>query len=87
MPDGKVLRGVLSGNEGCSAVGHGLRYRKWLVAKPESNLEQEGEIETVKEMLDILELKGAVITLDAPHCQRETLQKNQREEGVMWWYR
>ena len=26
-------------------------------------------------MLDILELKGAVVTLDALHCQRETLEK------------
>ncbi len=26
-------------------------------------------------MLDILELKGSIVALDALHCQRETLEK------------
>ena len=65
--------------QGCSAVGHGLRYRKWAGVKPESNPNKKGKSKPSK-MLDILELKGAVVTLDALHCQRDT-GENQREEG------
>ena len=46
-----------------------------LVLSQKATPNKKGEIETVKDMLDILELKGAVVTLDALHCQRETLEK------------
>ncbi|PSJ35639.1 ISAs1 family transposase, partial [Zobellella taiwanensis] len=38
---------------------------------------KKGEIATVRDMLDMLNLNGAVVTLDALHCQRETLEKIQ----------
>jgi predicted transposase YbfD/YdcC len=34
-----------------------------------------GEISIVRQMLDVLKLNGAVLTLYALHCQRETLEK------------
>ncbi len=36
---------------------------------------KNGEISIVRQMLDILNLKGSIVTLDALHCQRETLEK------------
>ena len=62
---------------------HGMRF-SWsraydtengLVLSQKATPNKKGEIETVKDMLDILELVRAVVTLDALHCQRETLEK------------
>lgn len=36
---------------------------------------KSNEIPAVRELLDILNLKGAVVTADAMHCQKETAQK------------
>lgn len=36
---------------------------------------KSNEIPAVRELLDILHLKGAVVTADAMHCQKETAQK------------
>ncbi|NHB98899.1 ISAs1 family transposase, partial [Photorhabdus stackebrandtii] len=36
---------------------------------------KKGEIAMGRQLLDILELKGSIVTLDALHCQRETLEK------------
>ncbi len=36
---------------------------------------KSNEIPAVRELLDILQLKGAVVTADAMHCQKETAQK------------
>ena len=35
---------------------------------------KNGEISVVRQMLDILDIKGSVITVDALHCQHETLE-------------
>ncbi|MDE9461519.1 ISAs1 family transposase [Xenorhabdus bovienii] len=34
-----------------------------------------GEIQGIRQLIDIINVKGAIITLDALHCQRETLEK------------
>ncbi|CAM4435884.1 Transposase IS4-like domain-containing protein [Vibrio agarivorans] len=36
---------------------------------------KNGEINVVRQMLDIINVKGGVITVDALHCQRKTLEK------------
>lgn len=74
--DGKVLRGSFRGNakEALQLVT-AYDTENGLVLSQKATPNKKGEIETVKEMLDVLELKGAVVTLDALHCQRETLEK------------
>ena len=74
--DGKVLRGSFRGNaKDALQLVTAYDTENGLVLSQKATPNKKGEIETVKEMLDILELKGAVVTLDALHCQRETLQK------------
>uniref|UniRef100_UPI00064A3739 ISAs1 family transposase n=1 Tax=Xenorhabdus griffiniae TaxID=351672 RepID=UPI00064A3739 len=46
-----------------------------LVLSQKSTATKKGEISTVRQMLDILNLKGRIVTLDALHCQRETLEQ------------
>jgi hypothetical protein len=36
---------------------------------------KNGEINVVRQMLDIINVKGNIITVDALHCQRKTLEK------------
>jgi len=37
--------------------------------------EKSNEIPAVRELLDMLDIKGAVVTMDAMHCQKETVEK------------
>lgn len=37
--------------------------------------DKSNEIPAVKELLDLMDVKGAVITLDAMHCQKDTIEK------------
>lgn len=74
--DGKVLRGSFRRNaKDALQLVTAYDTENGLVLSQKATPNKKGEIETVKEMLDIPELKGAVVTLDALHCQRETLEK------------
>ena len=74
--DGKVLRGAYR-NEKKSALQLVTAYdtERGLVLSQKPTSTKNGEINIVRQMLDVLNVKGSVITLDALHCQRETLQK------------
>ena len=37
--------------------------------------DKSNEIPAVRELLDLMDIKGAVVTLDAMHCQKETVEK------------
>ncbi|WP_353763551.1 ISAs1 family transposase, partial [Shigella sp. FJ200714] len=45
-----------------------------LVLSQKPTKTKNGEISVVRQMLDILDVKGSVITMDALHCQYETLE-------------
>lgn len=74
--DGKVLRGAYR-NDAAQALQLVTAYdtENGLVLSQKATPSKNGEIATVREMLDVLNLRGAVVTLDALHCQRETLEK------------
>ena len=74
--DGKVLRGSYR-NEHKTALQLVTAYdtERGLVLSQQPTKTKNGEISVVKQMLDILEIKGSIITLDALHCQKETLEK------------
>ena len=74
--DGKVLRGSYRNNP-AEALQLVTAYdtENGLVLSQKATPSKKGEIGTVRDMLDVLNLKGAVVTLDALHCQRETLEK------------
>lgn len=74
--DGKTLRGSFDAASGKSALhvvsawSSGLRVSLGQVAVDDKS----NEITAVPKLLELLELSGAVVTLDAMHCQKETLQ-------------
>lgn len=74
--DGKVLRGSYR-NERKNALQLVTAYdvENGLVMSQQPTATKNGEISVVRQMLDALNVKGAIITLDALHCQRDTLQK------------
>ena len=66
--DGKVLRGSYRKNsKDALQLVTAYDTENGLVLSQKATPTKRGQIETVKEMLDILELKGAVVTLDALH--------------------
>ncbi|CAM3619139.1 transposase (fragment) [Xenorhabdus nematophila AN6/1] len=74
--DGKVLRRAYR-NDKKNAVQLVTAYdtEAGLVLSQKATATKNGEISTVRQMLDVLNLKGSIVTLDALHCQRETLEK------------
>ena len=75
--DGKTLRGSFDQGSGKSAL-HSVSawacgLRMCLALK--SVADKSNEIPAVQELIDVLDLKGAVVTADAMHCQRETAEK------------
>lgn len=72
--DGKTLRGSFDTASGksplhsVSAWACGLRLTLGLT----SVSEKSNEIPAVQELINVLDLEGAVVTADAMHCQRET---------------
>ncbi len=73
--DGKTLRGSFDAASGKSALhvvsawASGLRLSLGQVAVDGKS----NEITAVPKLLELLELSGAVVTMDAMHCQKETL--------------
>ncbi|CEK23532.1 putative transposase [Xenorhabdus nematophila AN6/1] len=74
--DGKVLRRAYR-NDKKNAVQLVTTYdtEAGLVLSQKATATKNGEISPVRQMLDILNLKGSIVTLDVLHCQRETLEK------------
>lgn len=74
--DGKTLRGAVDAASGKSALhvvsawASGLRLSLGQVAVDGKS----NEITAVPKLLELLELTGAVVTMDAMHCQKETLK-------------
>ena len=73
--DGKTMRGSFDSASGKSALhvvsawASGLRLSLGQVAVDDKS----NEITAVPKLLELLELTGAVVTLDAMHCQKDTL--------------
>ncbi|MEZ9063888.1 MULTISPECIES: ISAs1 family transposase [unclassified Vibrio] len=74
--DGKVLRGSYR-NDRKTALQLVTAYdtERGLVLSQKPTENKNGEISVVRQMLDVINVKGSVVTIDALHCQRETLEK------------
>jgi predicted transposase YbfD/YdcC len=74
--DGKVLRGSYR-NDRSTALQLVTAYdtENGLVLSQKPTATKNGEISVVRQMLDVLNVKGCVLTFDALHCQKETLEK------------
>ena len=74
--DGKTLRGSIDRAAGTAALHTITAFatKTRTVLRQMSVEEKSNEIPAVPKLLDLIELAGAVVTLDAMHCQTETAQ-------------
>ena len=72
--DGKVLRGSFdhAANQSPLHTMTAFATETRLVLRQLSVDDKSNEIPAVPKLLELMEIEGAVITLDAMHCQKET---------------
>ena len=68
--DGKTIRGTNSIH-----IVTGMLADEYLSIGQKVVGEKTNEIPVVQELLDMLDIKGAVVSMDAMHCQKDTLEK------------
>ena len=73
--DGKILRRAFTkaGKRPCIVSAHSHRT-KLVIGQVKAD-EKSNEITAIPELLDLLYLKGAIVTIDAAGCQRKTVKK------------
>ena len=80
--DGKVLRGAYRGDvKKALQLVTAYDVENGLVLTQKATPNKKSEMGTVRDILDTLDVKGAVVTVDALHCQRETLEKISEKKG------
>lgn len=77
--DGKVIRGTVENYNNSfqtyvNLVSAFSNKRKQILGLKETN-EKGGEIQAVKRLIQELDLEGGIITLDALHCQKDTVKE------------
>jgi len=81
--DGKTLRGAVN-QHGAKNVLHlisAFDTEQGIVLYQQDTQTKGNEIATVQALLHMLDIKDAVVTFDALHCQRETLQQIIKAKG------
>jgi predicted transposase YbfD/YdcC len=80
--DGKVLRGSYRNNpQEALQLVTAYDTESGLVLSQKATANKKSEITTVRDILSVLNINGAVITVDALHCQRETLEQISAQKG------
>lgn len=82
--DGKTLRGAAVNQHGAKNALHlvpAFDTEQGIVLYLQDTQTKGNEIATVQTLLHMLDIKDAVVTFDALHCQRETLQQIIKAKG------
>jgi predicted transposase YbfD/YdcC len=80
--DGKVLRGSYRNDKKTSLqLVTAYDTERGLVLSQKPTETKNGEISIVRQMLDVINVKGSIVTVDALHCQRETLEKIKEKQA------
>ena len=77
--DGKHLKGLVGGN-GVHLVAAWESSRGVLLGQVKAE-EKSNEITAIPELLDMIDVKGANVTIDAAGCQKEIAKKIREKEG------
>ena len=82
--DGKTIRGSASTRHGAYHVVSAFAAENQLVLGEVCVAEKSNEIEAVPELLDMVDVSGAIVTADAMSCQKAVAAKIvRRDERVM----
>ncbi len=81
--DGKTLRGAVNqhGAKNALHLVSAFDTEQGIVLYQQDTKTKGNEIATVQALLHMLDIKDAVVTFDALHCQRETLQQIIKAKG------
>nr|WP_320125210.1 ISAs1 family transposase [uncultured Shewanella sp.] len=81
--DGKTLRGAVNqhGAKNALHLVSAFDTEQGIVLYQQDTQTKGNEIATVQALLHMLDIKDAVVTFDALHCQRETLQQIIKAKG------
>jgi hypothetical protein len=77
--DGKAIGGTVKNPHShhqrfTSLVSVFVSKQKQVLATGKVELGKKSEIETVKQLIEMLDLKGVIFSLDALHCQKDTVK-------------
>lgn len=77
--DGKAIGGTVKNSHNChqqftSLVSVFSSKRQQVLATGKVELGKKSEIATVKQLIEMLDLKGVIFSLDALHCQKDTVK-------------
>ena len=73
--DGKTIRGSANARHGAYHVVSAFAAESQLVLGELCVAEKSSEIDAVPELLDMVDVRGAIVTADAMNCQRKTAAK------------
>lgn len=75
--DGKTIRNSYDKSKGLSAIQmvNAWSVNNGMVLAQRAVPSNSNEIDTVRQLLEILNINGATITMDSMHCQKSTVQK------------
>lgn len=73
--DGKTMRGSIDGNKRGAHIVSALCNSHSLVIGQVKTQEKSNEITAIPELLDLLYIKGCIVTIDAMGCQKKIVEK------------
>lgn len=79
--DGKVARRTHSRKQSALHMVSALAIDEGLVLAQESLQEGQNEIPVIRDLLELLDLKGAIVTVDAIGCQKEICERIVGKKG------
>lgn len=78
--DGKALRGSRKGDQLVHLVSAFAADCRWVLAQQEV-VNKSNEIKAIPDLLDMLDLHGAVVTMDAMGCQKSIIEKIHKQKA------
>lgn len=80
--DGKAVRGTKQSTfSGCLHLVNAWAVENRLILGQEAVADKSNEITALPKLLEVLELKGALVTIDAAGCQKEIAQQIRNQGG------
>jgi predicted transposase YbfD/YdcC len=73
--DGKTLRGSVDGQGNRLHLLSAMVVECGLVVYQQPCADKQSELVAAQELLELLDIQGACVTLDAMHCQKKTIKK------------
>jgi hypothetical protein len=81
--DGKTLRGSRDGNNSAIHIVSAFASEAGIVLGQTKTQEKSNEITAIPELLDWIDVRGAIVTIDAIGCQKSITQKSSIKVAII----